>query len=354
MTDGDVLHLDRLRVRRGGFDLDVDLRLSSGVVAVVGPNGAGKSTLVRAAAGLAPVHGGRIVLGDTVLTDAATRLATPPDERRFGVVFQSHLLFPHLSARDNVAFGPRARGRGTAAAREVADEWLSRVGLADHAAARPSELSGGQAQRVALARALASDPRALLLDEPLAALDVATRHEVRRMLRTHLSDFPGPVVLVTHDPVEAATLADRIVVLEDGQVTHDGDVTSITSHPRTAWAARLAGVNLYAGRADGTAVTLDTGGVLATADPMTGPVWVTVRPAAVALYPAAPHGTPRNVWPVTVLGHESLGDRVRVQLAGPPPVTAEVTPSGAAALGLATAGTLWASVKATELVVYPR
>lgn len=354
MTATDALHLERLRVRRGAFALDVDLRLGTGVVAVVGPNGAGKSTLVRAVAGLAPLDAGRIVLGGTVLTDVAAGRAVPPQRRRLGVVFQSHLLFPHLTARDNVAFAPRARGHASGTARGIADDWLSRMGLADLADARPAQLSGGQAQRVALARALASAPQALVLDEPLAALDVATRHDVRRLLRTHLADFAGPVVLVTHDPVEAATLADRILVLEDGRVTHDGDVAAITGHPRTAWAARLAGVNLYAGHAEGTTVTLDAGGALATADPMAGPVWVTVPPAAVALYPAAPHGTPRNVWPVAVLGHETLGDRVRVQLDGSPPVTAEVTPAGAADLGLATAATLWASVKATELVVYPR
>ncbi len=354
MTGDGRLHLDGVGVRRGVLDLGVDLHLDADVVAVVGPNGAGKSTLLRAVAGLTPLDRGRIVLDDTVLGDARAGVALPPEQRRLGVVFQSHLLFPHLSARDNIAFAPRVTGSTREAARMVADDWLERIGLSDVAAARPAELSGGQAQRVALARALAGDPQALLLDEPLAALDVATRHEVRRTLRTHLDDFAGPVVLVTHDPVEAATLANRIIVLEDGRVTHDGDVATITGHPRTTWAARLAGVNLYAGHAAGTTVRLDAGGVLTTADPMVGPVWVTVPPAAVSLYPTRPSGTPRNVWPVTVEGHETLGDRARVQLAGPPPVTAEVTPSGAAALGLATATTLWASVKATELVVYPR
>lgn len=350
---GRELHVD-VAVERGGLRLDVDLQAGPGVTALVGPNGAGKSTLLQAVAGLVPLAAGRVVLDDHVLADVGAGVAVPPEHRRVGVVFQSHLLFPHLSARANVAFGPRARGTPRREADAVADTWLERVGLAGHADARPATLSGGQAQRVALARALAGAPDALLLDEPLAALDVATRHEVRRLLRGHLDAFDGPVLLVTHDPVEAATLADRIVVLEHGRVTHDGDVATITGHPRTAWAARLAGVNLYAGTAAGTHVDLDGGGALTTADAMTGPVWVTVPPAAVALYPEAPHGTPRNVWPVTVTGHETLGDRVRVQLAGAPAVTAEVTPTGAAELGLATAGTLWASVKATELTVYPR
>ncbi len=341
-------------IRRGAFTLDVDLALDAGVTAVVGPNGAGKSTLLRAVAGLATLDRGRVVLGERVLADTSDGTSVPVAGRRLGVVFQSHLLFPHLTARENVAFGPRSRGATRAEATATAERWLDRVGLGDRGGARPAELSGGQAQRVALARALAGEPDALLLDEPLAALDVATRHAVRRVLRTHLDAFDGPVLLVTHDPVEAATLGDRIVVLEDGRVTHDGDVATITRHPRTPWAARLAGVNLYAGTAAGTDVALDGGGALATADAMTGRVWVTVPPAAVALYPDPPRGTPRNVWPVTVAGHETLGDRVRVQLAGRPDVTAEVTPAGAAALGLATADTLWASVKATELTVYPR
>ena len=341
-------------VRHGTFALDVDLQLRPGVTAVVGPNGAGKSTLLRAVAGLAHVEAGRVVLDGRVLDDTGTGTRLSVEARRLGVVFQSHLLFPHLTARDNVAFGPRSRGASRPESLAVADAWLDRVGLGDRGGARPGRLSGGQAQRVALARALAGEPDALLLDEPLAALDVATRHAVRRLLRTHLDTFDGPVLLVTHDPVEAATLGDRIVVLEDGHVTHDGDVAAITRHPRTAWAARLAGVNLYPGVAAGTHVDLDGGGALASADALNGPVWVTVPPAAVALYPERPRGTPRNVWPVTVAGHETLGDRVRVQLTGRPDVTAEVTPAGAAALGLATAETLWASVKATELTVYPR
>ena len=345
-----------VEVSLDGFHLAAALEVPPGqVLALVGPNGAGKSTVLRTVAGLLAPSRGRVVLGDEVLVDTATRVDVPPRDRHLGVVFQSHLLFPHLTARENVAFAPRARGVDRRTAADLADAWLHRVGLGpDVGDARPARLSGGQAQRVALARALAGDPAGLLLDEPLAALDVATRHDVRRALRQHLDDFAGPVVLVTHDPVEAATLADRIVVLEDGAVTHDGDVTSITGHPRTPWAARLAGVNLYAGVAEGTRVTIDGGGALSTADAMDGPVWVSVPPSAVALYPEAPHGTPRNVWPVRVRGYESLGDRVRVQLDGEPPVTAEVTAGGAAELGLATAGALWASIKATELVVYPR
>lgn len=348
------LDLD-LRVRLGGFDLQCRLQVGPGeVVAVVGPNGAGKSTLLQAIAGLVDVEG-RVEAAGRVLDDSGAGVHVPAAARRIGVVFQDHLLFPHLTARGNVAFGPRARGIGRDHAHQLADQWLARIGLAAHAGARVAQLSGGQAQRVALARALASEPTALLLDEPLAALDVATRHATRRLLRQHLDAFPGPVVLVTHDPVEAGTLAERIVVLEAGRVTHDGDVAGITGHPRTPWAARLAGVNLYAGTARGTEVVLDDRhGTLATADALHGPVWVTVPPAAVALYRDPPHGTPRNVWPVTVRGHETVGDRVRVQLDGAPPVTAEVTPTGAASLDLAGPGDLWASVKATELTVYPR
>ena len=172
------------------------------------------------------------------------------------MVFQDYLLFPHLSALDNVAFGPRCRGTGKAEARQLALGWLDRVGLAEHARKRPRQLSGGQAQRVALARALATDPRLLLLDEPLAALDARTRLDTRAHLRGHLAAHPGATVLVTHDPLDAMMLADRLVIVEDGAIVQTGDAAAITTQPRTDYVARLVGLNLYRGRADGHDVRL--------------------------------------------------------------------------------------------------
>lgn len=205
-----------LRVARGAFTLDLPLTAAPGeVVALIGPNGAGKSTALRALAGLLPLDRGRVLLGGRTLDGPGVHV--PPERRGCGVVFQDHLLVGHLSARENVAFGPRARRVPARVARATADAWLDRLGLAAHGGARASTLSGGQAQRVALARALATDPGLLLLDEPFAALDAETRGAVRDVLRAHLAERPCPVVLVTHDAADAADLADRAVVLVDGR-----------------------------------------------------------------------------------------------------------------------------------------
>jgi molybdate transport system ATP-binding protein len=347
------LHVDA-HVRRGTLELAVTLTLDAGTAAVVGPNGAGKTTLLRCIAGLTPIDRGRIAIGDRVLDDTAAGVGVPTEHRRVGVVFQDYLLFPHRSALDNVAYGLQAHGVPRRQARARAGAWLDRVGLGDRGGDRPDRLSGGQAQRVALARALALDPDVLLLDEPLAALDVEARGAMRRHLHEHLAAFDGPALLVTHDPVEAATLADRLVVLEAGRVTQSGTVDEITRRPRSPWAARLAGVNLYAGTATARAVTLDGGGQVTVPEPHHGAVFVAVPPTAVALYRALPHGTPRNVWCGEVDGFDSWGGRVRVHVASTPPVTAEITPAAASELALARGGTVFATVKATEVSVYSR
>jgi molybdate transport system ATP-binding protein len=276
-----------------------------------------------------------------------------PAGRRVGVVFQDHLLFPHLSALENVAFGPRSRGLPAAAARAAAREWLDRVGVGEYASARPRTLSGGQAQRVALARALAADPRLLLLDEPLAALDARTRLTVRTELRRHLADFGGAAVLVTHDPLDAMVLADRIVVVEDGTVVQTGAPGEVARRPRTEYVARLVGLNLVRGEAAGHRVEFSDGGSLITADPAAGAVYAAFRPAAVAVYRDEPHGSPRNVWAGRVAAVEPHGDAVRVQVTGSPSVLADVTPAAVAELALVPGAAVWVSVKASEVEVYP-
>jgi molybdate transport system ATP-binding protein len=341
--------------RRGGFELDAALQAGSGeVVAVLGPNGAGKSTLLRALAGLAPLSGGHVRLGRRVLDDVAAGIRTAPERRRVGVVFQDYLLFPHLSALDNVAYGLRAQGLRRAAARRAAAPWLDRVGLAEQAGLRPGQLSGGQAQRVALARALVLGPELLLLDEPLAALDAGTRLSLRTGLRRHLTSYGGPAIVVTHDAVEAMVLADRLVVLERGRIVQQGEPADVARHPRTDYVASLVGVNLYRGRAQAGRVALDGGGTLVVADPAAaGPVHVALRPSAVALHRQRPTaGSPRNTWAGAVSGLESVGDRVRVSITGSPSVFADITPAAAAELGLAAAEEVWMTVKASELVVY--
>jgi molybdate transport system ATP-binding protein len=344
----------RIGLALGNLDLEAELAVGAGeLVVLLGPNGAGKTTLLRALAGLVALDRGRVVLDGVVMEDAQAGEYVPTERRPIGFVFQEYLLFPHLSALENVAFGLRARGMARAEARRRAAAWLERVGLAAHASSRPRALSGGQAQRVALARAMVSDPRLLLLDEPLAALDAASRSEVRRDLRRHLASFDGSRLLVTHDPLEAITLADRLVVLEGGRITQTGTPDQVSTRPRSRYVAELVGVNLFRGLAAGRTIRLDVGGIVVAADIHHGEVFAAVHPHAVALHRRLPEGTPRNVWAGTADALEVVGDRVRVRVTGVVPIVAEVTPAAAAELRLADGGPLWASVKATEVTVYP-
>lgn len=343
-----------VRTSRGEFELGVALRVGDGeLCAIVGPNGAGKTTLLRALAGLVAIDEGCIRIDGDAVDDPAADVFVPPELRRVGVVFQDYLLFPHLTARDNVAFGLQERGAGRREARAAADGWLELVGMADKGDAKPRELSGGQAQRVALARALAPEPSLLLMDEPLAALDVQTRAELRRDLRSILGGFTGARVLVTHDPVDALTLADHIVILEHGEVAQAGPPSEIVARPQSSYVADLVGVNLFHGIASGSAVSLNSGEALTIADEHHGAVLAVVAPRAVVLHRDPPAGTARNVWPGTVSGMERLGDRVRVRIVGNVPIVAEITPAAVAALTLRDGDAVWAAVKATEIDVSP-
>ena len=340
-------------VRLGEFSEDVALDVADGeVVAVLGPNGSGKSTLLRALAGLQPLTTGRIELDSTVLDDPGAGVLVPPERRSCGVVFQDYLLFPHLTAQANVAFGLRARGATKSDAARRALGWLERMGVDQQASVKPARLSGGQAQRVALARALAMDPRLLLLDEPLAALDISQRGSVRHELRRHLQSFGGSCVLVTHDALDAAAIADRLVIVEDGAVAQAGTFVSVNARPRTHYVAQLAGLNLLRGRVRGSELTLEAGSVLQTASPETGDVLAVIAPRDIALYLDPPAGSPRNAWPTRVAEVHLLGDRVRVLLDAPIRVAAEITTVSLSALGLTEGAPVWASVKATQIDVY--
>lgn len=294
------------------------------VLAVIGPNGAGKSSLLHALAGLLDVEG-------TALLGDADLLALPVRERRVGLVFQGQLLFPHLSALDNVAFGLRARGAGRRAAEAVARDWLERFGIADLADRRPRELSGGQAQRVAIARALATDPDVLLLDEPFTGLDVSVQVALRIELGRHLRDFAGIALLVTHDAIDALTLADRVLVLDDGSVAQVGAPAEVAAEPRTPHVARLVGLNLVTDGEEMLAFTPDS--------------------VVVSLH--EPEGSTRLRWHGPIATLAPHGDAVRLLVHAGPDLLADVTPAAATELGLVPGREVWLSTKATAVSRYP-
>jgi molybdate transport system ATP-binding protein len=351
-------------VRRGGFELRAEFAVADGeVLGVLGPNGAGKTTLLRTLAGLVALAGGSIRLAGTLLDDAATGRFVPAEQRPVGLVFQNYRLFPHLTVRDNVGFAGRARGQSRRLARAGAERWLARLDLTELAGRKPAQLSGGQAQRVALARALAAEPSLLLLDEPLAALDARTRLQVRTELAGQLAGFAGPVLLVTHDPLEAMVLTHRLLVIEDGRVVQHGTPAEVARRPATQYVARLVGLNLYPGRAaaggSSCPVDLDGGGSL-VALPAEQPVpagrrvLVVVSPNAIQLHAERPGQlSARNVWPATVAGLELLADRVRVRVDGRPSALVDITPSALPELRLGEGSPVWLSAKATEVACYP-
>ncbi|MEW1889636.1 ABC transporter permease [Streptomyces sp. IBSBF 3010] len=318
-------------------------------IAVVGPNGAGKTTLLRALLGLTPRAHARLLLGDTDVT------TLPAHRRGVAWVPQDGALFPHLSTLANTAYGLRARGVPRAEARRAAQEWLDRLGVGHLASRRPAQVSGGQAQRVALARALAARPRLLLLDEPLAALDQTTRSQVRHTLRRHLDGFGGVCLLVTHDPVEAVALADRVLVLEDGRTLQDAPPADVTRHPRSPWVARMLGRNAWPGTATADGLEPAGGGRLVAADPLPAgvPALAVIAPEAVSVHREKPAGSPRNVWPGTVREITAGGSRLRVLVGSEqaPDLVAEITPQAAAELSLADGARVWTSVKATEVTL---
>ncbi len=341
---------------RPGFELDIDLSIAPGsTAALLGPNGAGKSTTVDALAGVVPLDAGRIALEGRVLDGVDEGIFVPSERRKVGVVFQDYLLFDHLDVLDNVAFAPASAGLSRSAARDVARKWIERFDLGDLASRTPPQLSGGQRQRVALVRTLAAEPDLLLLDEPLAALDVATRAHLRVELGAHLGTFAGPRLLITHEPADAFLLADHIHVLEEGRITQSGTPDDIRRRPATAYVAALAGLNFLTGRNQAGTLRLDAHALsLQTADTHTnGSVLITINPTAIALHSDEPHGSPRNAWPTRVRSVEPLGEITRVMIDQPLPLSIDVTPSAATSLELAPGLDVWASVKATEISVHP-
>ena len=327
-------------------DVEVALEVADGeTLAVLGPNGAGKSTLLAVIAGLLRPDRGHVRLDGRELTGDGAFV--PPHDRRVALLAQDPLLFPHLSVLENVAFGPRSHGAGRGPAREAAYRWLAEVGADDFADRRPGQVSGGQGQRIALARALAAEPRLLLLDEPMAALDVAVLPALRQTLKRVLAG--RTTVLVTHDVLDALLLADRVVVMEGGRIVEAGPTTDVLERPRSAFAARIAGLNMVSGPWRDGAV----GGVRGIATepaPADGePAVAVFRPSAVSVFREAPGGSPRNSLPVTVTDLEPRGDQVRVRSGH---LAADVTVQSAAELDLAPGTPVVFAVKASEVAVY--
>ena len=346
-------HLDaHVVVRRPAHTLDVRVAAERGdVIAVIGPNGAGKSTLVRALAGIEPLDEGHVVCdGETWDRRGEARLETR--HRRVGMVFQKEMLFPHLTALGNVAFGPRSRGAGRRAAEGTARHWLTRLGVEDLADRRPHQLSGGQAQRVAIARALAAEPRLLLLDEPLSSLDVAVAMSLRIELVRHLAEYDGVSIFVTHDALDAMTVANRVLVIDEGRVAQEGSPEEVARRPRTEHVARLVGLNVLRGTSSGTSIRLTDGATLVSASPARGDVNACFPPSAVTLTLREPDGSARNRWTGTVTSVAPHGSAVRVHVDAATGLIADVTPASAAQLGLVPGTRVWATVKATEISVY--
>jgi molybdate transport system ATP-binding protein len=345
-------------VRRGTFEAAVAFSAAAGeTVALLGPNGSGKSTIVSCVAGLVSPATGTVEL-DGVVLDGEPDRHVPPEHRPIGVVFQDLLLFPHLSALENVAFPLRARRVPRVEARRRAGALLERLGLDSRSEARPRDLSGGEAQRVALARALIVEPTLLLLDEPMSALDVGARARMRELVRDELRRFDGVRVLVTHDPVEASTLADRLVLLEDGAVTQIGTPTEIRTAPRSRYAADLVGLNAFHGqlhareRGTGRLTTPEGDLIVAWPDDIDeGRVVGLLRPTDVTVSLEAPTGSARNALSGRITSIAIDGDRARVRIASDPPLFAEVTTPSIERLGVHEGDLVWASFKAVEVQI---
>jgi molybdate transport system ATP-binding protein len=328
---------------------------------IVGESGAGKTTVLRMLAGLTRPDRGRVELDGEVWSDAATGAWLPPERRAVGYVAQDYALFPHLPVHHNVAFGLRALGRPAAEVRTRTAAMLERMGLADLAARRPAQLSGGQQQKVALARALVLEPRLLLLDEPLSALDLTTRRELRAELRRLLAGLDCVTLYVTHSPTEAMAFGQRIVVLEAGRVSQEGTREDLLRRPRSPYVAELMGLNLFRGevisRAPGSTARVATaGGELHVVDPgVEGEVIMVVSPREVTLWRDPPAGSAQNVFhgPVEeIVPEPPLGERVRVALATRPPLVAEVTRRAVEALELAPGTMVYATFKATGVETF--
>jgi len=342
-TSPEFLLDTRVVLDRGDLHLDVELQVHHGeVVAVMGPNGAGKTTLLNALLGWLPLQSGWVLVDGETFEAPGEGIVTATHRRGLGMVFQDGLLFPHLKVAGNIEFG--------AAPNADLASLIETLEVSNLLEKYPSELSAGQIQRVALARTLAADPKMVLLDEPLAALDIAGRSRARELIGTALSENLSGALLVTHDPADAFALAQRVLVLENGRVAQFDSPSAIQSEPKSRWIADLMGWNIFRGAGRGSSVVMPNGTEIATAGLQTdGEVSVMINPVAVALFPERPVGSPRNSWLCRVRGVQFLGDIARVSLSGPLNIYADITSSAAAELALKEGTEIWVTVKATEV-----
>ncbi len=354
-TKPPALHLIASHEERG---VDVHLNVAPGeTIALLGPNGAGKSTIIGLLAGLLRPERGRAQLGSRTLFDLDTGHWLPPHARGIALMAQDPLLFPHLSVLENVAFGPRSTGIPRREARARALRWLDAVDASQFADRKRAQLSGGQAQRISIARALAAEPDLLLLDEPMAALDVTMIPAMRQLLRRVLADRTA--LIVTHDVLDALILADRVLVMEGGQVVEEGPTADVLTRPRSTFGAQLADLNLCLGTATTGGVRLADGfemqGIAHEGTRVGEPAVAAFSPKSVALYLDPPGGSPRNVLPLIVRELEPRGPTVRVHGAGPADshLAAEVTAAVVAELDLVPGQLVHAVVKALEVTIYP-
>ncbi|HTO92330.1 MAG TPA: ABC transporter ATP-binding protein [Candidatus Sulfotelmatobacter sp.] len=352
----------QVKKQLGSFALDVELATADrGVLVLVGESGSGKSTLLRLIAGIFAPDSGKIVLEGAVLDDTAESAHVPAEARRVGYVPQDYALFPHLTARENVAFGLRARGVAGDELGERTRAALQRMGLAELAGHHPAQLSGGQQQRVALARALVLEPALLLLDEPLAALDLKSRRSIRAELRRLLDELPCVSLFVTHSPAEALAFGEQIAVLESGRITQLGRRDELMHRPRSRYIAEFLGTNLFRARVravgEGSVAILavENGEIAAAPTELEGEVFAVVDPREITISLELPEGSAQNVLPGRV---EDLqpeppgGERIRVSLASRPPLVADLTRAAVDRLRLAPGREVYASFKATGVRVF--
>ncbi len=357
-----TLALDGIRKALPAFEIAVDLALGDETLALVGPSGAGKSSILRMVAGLLEPDEGRISVSGETVFDAGpgrSRVSVPPESRGVALVFQDYALFPHLSVRANVAFGPRSTGRRRADATALANGWLERLGIVNLADQRPRSLSGGERQRVAIARALASEPEALLLDEPLSALDAVTKSEVAAELSAELRSIRAPTVLVSHDFADVVGLADRIAVIERGRIVQVGDASELLEAPASSFVAGFTGVNYFTGvaarRDDLTEVrSLDGVAAFVSTDPAEGAVSIVVLPWEVSVSASMPQGSALNALAGPIRRVAVVGNRARVTVGSDPPIVAEVTEDSVRRMRLAPGVRVVATWKATGTRLVPR
>lgn len=364
------------------FHLKLEFQVPTGTTMVLlGESGAGKTTTLQLLAGLTYPQRGSIALDGQIYFDHATGIKCPPQERATGYVFQDYILFPHLSVFENIAFGLRAQRLASTTITQRVDEVLERLALTEFAQRRPHQLSGGQQQRVAIARALVLRPRLLLLDEPLAALDVQTRRDVRQELRQILQDLTITTVMVTHQYVEALLFGQQILVLDQGQVIQQGNQQELRESPRSSYIAELVGVNFFRGHISSyeTATTCivqladSQSQIIATlreqisnepGKPIGTDAYVIVDPRSITLHTARPEGSARNIFQGEILhllqlgsGPQSSKGQVRVSIrldnfASNQPLQTEITSDSVTRMKLHEGQKLYATWKASEAWVY--